>query len=93
MTYIKCRIRKGSWLFTSERFVEIDTGQTIYKTIADEASVQEYGKLTDDNSVEGLLRVYRVEMRGENALVILPREAMGNGRRVLVPQSLLQHVQ
>ena len=88
--FVKCKIwRGGSWLFEDERFVEIVIGSKTYKTIADRRSVREHGTLREDNCVEGLLRVYQVKKRGEDALVILPQEVMGRGRRLRIPQNLL----
>ena len=86
-----CRIRPG--MFDFERFVEIVIGGVTHITIAHEDDVQEEGVLQRGEWVDGSLRVYRVEGSGDDkAFVILPREVMGRGRRLLVPKSRIQAV-
>lgn len=89
-TFLICKIQKGPGLFDDERFVEIVVGDTTYTTIVDREDVQVDETLREDTGVMGRLRVYQVERRGEDAFVILPREVAGHGRRLLVPQNLLQ---
>ena len=78
-------------MFESERVVRFEIDGTTYTTIADREDVELDGTLQENSYVEGRLRVYQVEKRGEKAFVILPREAAGHGRRLLVPLNLLQH--
>ena len=87
--FLKCKIQRGPGLFEDERFVEIFVGGTTYTTIVDRNSVEELGPLREGGCVEGRIRVYKVKKRGDNAFVILPREAAGHGRKLLVPQNLL----
>ena len=92
-TFLKCKIQRGPGLFEDERFVEIFVGGTTYTTIVDRNSVVEMETLREGGSVEGRIRVYKVKKRGDDAFVILPREAAGHGRKLLVPQNLLYSVQ
>ena len=92
-TFLKCKIRRGPGLFEDERFVEIVVGGTVYTTIVDRNSVEELETLREGGCVEGHIRVYKVKKRGDEAFVILPREAAGHGRKLLVPQNLLYSAQ
>ena len=86
-----CKIRPG--VFDFERFVEIVIDKVTYMTIAHEDDVQEDGALQRGEWTDGSLRVYRVEWFGnDKAFVILPREVLGRGRRLLVPKSRIQVV-
>ena len=85
----ECKIGQG--MFESERIVRFEIEGIIYTTIADKEDVEENGVLQENSFVPGRLQVYKVEKHGEKAFVILPREAAGHGRRLLVPQNLLQH--
>ena len=88
MTFLECKISKG--LFEDERIVESTIGDRIYKTIVDREDVEENQAPQEDKWVEGRLQVYIVKRNGETVLVNLPRETAGNGRRLSVPENLLQ---
>lgn len=86
---LACKIAQG--FFEDERIVEFAVDEeTTYQTIADKEDVKEIRDLQGYQWIEGLLQVSVVGRDGEMVLVNLPREAAGNGRRLWVPQSLLQ---
>ena len=89
--FLKCKISNG--MFEDERAVKLDIKGKIYMTIADKEDVRTETAIHGNNWVGGLLRVYNVENRGDKAFVILPNEAAGHGRRLLVPRRLLRTVQ
>lgn len=86
-----CRIRRG--MFDFERFVEIEIDGVTHTTIASHRDVKEESVPTGTNSVNGRLRVHNVKRhKDDKYFVILPREVMGQGRRLLVPKEMLRIV-
>ena len=86
--FLPCKISQG--LFENERIVEFTVEGTTYTAIVDREDVEESQPAREDEWVDGRLQVYIMKRNGETVLVNLPRETAGNGRRLSVPNSLLE---
>jgi hypothetical protein len=68
-------------MFPSEKAVSFQAGEREHTLFVDERDVR-----------DGMLEVYLVDQRGEEAIVDLPRDTLTSGNRIRVPSSILQPV-
>lgn len=85
--YLLCKIRLGS--FERERGVIIEMPEGNVTTIVDELDVLPRTKPEPGVILNGRLKVFVVDQKGDRVIVDLPRETFSSGPRIAVPKELV----
>jgi hypothetical protein len=85
--YVVCKIRLGS--IERERGVIIEMPEGNITTIVDELDVLPHSKPEPGVILNGKLKVFVVDQKGDRVIVDLPRETFSSGPRIAVPKELV----